>query len=479
MAFLVVNNAVGWAQFQLNGGWKNTLSVLAGYGVIVGGIMVVTASIDPREKVWVYSAWTKGLIALQLGILILYATNRIIQGIRRDLTGAMIESNRLMPVPPLHAVVGYVFGAASQAISLAAVNFLLGVWATRGAGLPMAYWVKANLVVATFALFVWAVVSVAGATARGAVFWVIGPLLGFWFSGGFLTVILPALSVLATPTQGPSVFDARLGRREPALYVVPMLCQAAIAGLCIVAAMRKYRRSEDAAFNPPLALAMLACIVGTCTAGIVWYDDIRPTFLREAADFRAQFIGSSIAIMAFTAVVMCSIAWAAALRQRSARRREPIRRIAIPPFVGAILAAAIGTGLTLSDQRFSPFDRREWLFYFAGVLLAQALAIGYLARWVYVRVDRAGVIVVIWLFLQWLAPLVADLMIHAMQDAKQPVGTLSTLSPIGCLIAVFNSNGGDPRIGLAGQFAMALVPMAAFYVEQMRSKPKRAAVAAA
>src|SRR5215213_8992387 len=110
MPSLVVDNAIGWGQFQLNGGWRNTLSVPAGYAVILGGLIYLSAAIEPRQATLAYSLWTKGLIAIQFALLVLHGTNRVIGGIRRDVTGQLIESHRLMPVTPLHAVLGYIFG---------------------------------------------------------------------------------------------------------------------------------------------------------------------------------------------------------------------------------------------------------------------------------------------------------------------------------------------------------------------------------
>jgi len=297
MASMVGNNALGWAQFQLNGGWKNTLTVVGAYAFIIVGLIVVTASIEPQQASMVYSLWVKGLMGLQMAILVLYASYRVAAGVRRDVTSGIIESHRLMPVPPLHAVVGYIFGGASQAMSLALANFLIGAATTRSATLPIEYWLKANFIVLTFAVFVWTMVTAASLSGRGSVAMIVGPLLGYWFSGAVLTLILPAVALLATPTQGASVFDARIGGRELVLYGVPMLCQVAIIAICLIAAVRKFRRADDAAFSPVLALALLAVVTAACVLGIMMYDEVAPQFLNDRGSFVPQFITSAVAIM--------------------------------------------------------------------------------------------------------------------------------------------------------------------------------------
>lgn len=481
---MVGNNAIGWAQFQLNGGWKNTLGVLIGYAVVIGGLIIVMASIDPRQASSVYSGWTKGLLGLQLAILVLYGSNRIIGGIRRDFTGQMIESHRLMPVPSLHAIAGYIFGGASQALSLALVNFILGAVTTRGAGLPTGYWLKANFVMVTFAVFVWTVVAFAALSARGAMFWVVGPVVVFWMSGGALSLLLPGVSVLATPLQGPSVFDARLVNRAPELYGAPIGCQALIAGICVIAAMRKYRRSDDAAFSPLLALSMLAAVALTSAIGVRWFDGMAPEFLHDEGDLDVQLVSSTIALMLFVTAAMCSVAWSEALARRAALRREPLpprERRVLPPLLGVVLATGIGAAMIYAGAwHWTGDEATAFRRYGVGVLLVHALSIAYLARWIYSRIDRAIVIIVIWMALIWLGPLVIDLIIRSFEERQRDIGTIAAWSPIGCLIALVDPDDANPRIGLLGQFAVALLPVLLYYTDQMRTTRilKRTAAAA-
>ena len=287
-------------------------------------------------------------------------------------------------------------------------------------------------------------------------------------------MLLPVFAVLATPLQDMTVFDARLTNRPPALYAGPLLCQAAITVICIAGAMRKYRRSEDAAFSPTLALMLLAAIVGACVIGVRTFDEVRPRFVQESVERDIQLIASAIVVMWLNAMVMCSLAWSDALHKRGEGRREPPRHHAFPPMLGAVLAAGIGSCVALA---YGPTmdDRRQMLLYIGGIMLAQGMGLVSLARWVYARVDRAIVIVVIWLFLTTLVPLVIDVMIRSLEDIDRPMGTVATFSPIGCLIAVMNDHPreADPRIGLAGQFGIALLPVLLYYVERVRTKHRR------
>jgi len=481
MASMVGNNALGWAQFQLNGGWKNTLTVVGAYAFIIVGLIVVTASIEPQQASMVYSLWVKGLMGLQMAILVLYASYRVAAGVRRDVTSGIIESHRLMPVPPLHAVVGYIFGGASQAMSLALANFLIGAATTRSATLPIEYWLKANFIVLTFAVFVWTMVTAASLSGRGSVAMIVGPLLGYWFSGAVLTLILPAVALLATPTQGASVFDARIGGRELVLYGVPMLCQVAIIAICLIAAVRKFRRADDAAFSPVLALALLAVVTAACVLGIMMYDEVAPQFLNDRGSFVPQFITSAVAIMLVSAVVACAIAWADSIvrRARHQRRREIPRAYVLPPALGVFLIGAIATGLNYA-QGGRDWARGNLLGYTAAIFLIHAMSICYLARWVYARVDRALVVVILWMLVTWLGPLVIDLVIRAMADEDLSIGTIATWSPIGCMIAYLDrlKNRADTRVGLLIQLGIGLVPVVVFYAEQFSLRRKAIAMPA-
>jgi len=471
MASILTNNAIGSAQFHLNGGWRNTLTVVCGYAVVIGGLIVVTASLNPSEARTILSGWTKGLLVLQIAALVVYASHRIITGIRRDLGGQMIESHRLMPIPPLHAVVGYVFGAASQSIWLAVVNFSLGGFTTQFASLPAQYWLLANVVIATFAVFVWAIVAAVALTSRGALFWVIGPLLVYLISGAALARVVPGLSVLATPTQGVSVFDARLASRPPELYAVPLLCQGMIGVLCLVAAVRKYRRSEDAALGPLLSLALLAAVVIVCAIGIRWEGDFGPSYLYGSGNAARQLIASTYVVLLFATVAACALAWADALAKRQAARRNippTVRRRTIPPVIGLLLAAGIAASLAWSAPT-GAVEPATVSRYTAGIVLAHGLAICYLARWMYARVDRAALVVIIWIAVVWLAPLVIDIVVRVARDGSEDLGTLGTLSPIGTLIAVVHPDEADPRIGLLGQFALALLTFALYRFDRSRS----------
>jgi hypothetical protein len=469
MGSMVTNNAVGWAQFQLNGGWRNTLTVVGAYAFIIVGLIVVSASIEPQQASTIYSIWVKGLMGLQMLILVLYASYRVAAGVRRDVTTGIIESHRLMPVPPLHAVVGYIFGGASQAMSLALANFLIGAATTRAATLPVDYWLKANFIVLTFAVFVWTMITAAALSGRGSVAMIVGPLLGYWFSGGILTLILPAVALLATPTQGVSVFDARIGGRELALYGVPMLCQVAIIAICLIAAVRKYRRRDDAALSPVLALALLAVVTASCVLGMRMYDEVAPQFFDDRGSFLPQFITSAILIMLLSSVVACAIAWADAIVRRAKvqRRREIPRLYVLRPVLGIVLIAAIGTALNYADGGRA-LAREKLVYYTAAIFFIHAMAICYLARWMYARVDRALVVVILWMLITWLGPLVIDLVIRAMADEDVPMSTIATWSPIGCMLAYLDrlENKANPRIGLLVQLGIGLVPVVVFHAEQ-------------
>src|SRR5829696_3572461 len=146
MAFLGPDNAIAWAHFRLRGAWRRSLTVTAGASVVLGGILLTTYRLNPDEGDRVLFGWTTGLLVLQAACLILYIPGRLGTIVRGDVTSKMLESHRLMPIPPTHAIAGYIMGAATQPLVFCGGIFFFGAMVAAAAGVSPARWAFASAV---------------------------------------------------------------------------------------------------------------------------------------------------------------------------------------------------------------------------------------------------------------------------------------------------------------------------------------------
>src|SRR2546428_253407 len=106
MSLLPPDNAIAWAHFAMRGGWRKTLPLIAGYAAIIGVAILLTVQFNPNYRTDIYSGWTTGLLAIQGALLVLYGCGRIGKTVTQDIAGRMMESHRMMPAPPAHAIAG-------------------------------------------------------------------------------------------------------------------------------------------------------------------------------------------------------------------------------------------------------------------------------------------------------------------------------------------------------------------------------------
>ena len=125
----LTTNAIGWAAFQLQGGWRNIAATALGYGVIVVLGLTAAAQFATVPVGQMMYTLLMFMLAAQGLWLLLFAPSRIQTALRRDLTTGMIESHRLMPLSPTRAILGYLIGPSIQPISLAVMKFFVGCFA--------------------------------------------------------------------------------------------------------------------------------------------------------------------------------------------------------------------------------------------------------------------------------------------------------------------------------------------------------------
>src|SRR5947207_2247662 len=146
MAFAPPNNALAWAHFRLRGGWARSLTFSGAVMLLLAVLIIVSVRLNPNDGGRTLWGWASGLLVLQAICLALYGSGRISAVIRADIATKMIESHRLMPLPPLHAIAGYIIGAAAQPLIFAGMNLILGGLTATAAGVDVSRWAFANIV---------------------------------------------------------------------------------------------------------------------------------------------------------------------------------------------------------------------------------------------------------------------------------------------------------------------------------------------
>jgi hypothetical protein len=479
-----LDSAFGWVQVRLRGGWFNLLVTSVAYGLALGGTMFVPARLlDIRSTSQYYGGWVNGLLGLQAAVLLLFAASRVTAAVRLDISTRMIESHRLMPAGPGSAIAGYLVGASSQGLCLAAATFVLGVFAAAGAGLPLERWLYANLILGLFSVFTWVVLAYFAFFARLPFFLVLLPIGAFWLTQGAVLSAVPALAVLCSPFLGWSVFAMRTtGMEYP--YGVAAVAQLGIGALFFEAARRKYRREDAVGIGPVLGLLLLAGFVGVSWAGLWQWDDFGPRYLRNAwVPQDVQVICSLLCVMLLATVPVTAAARQDADRHRRLMSSNPHDER--PPsglpdlLVVALAAAAISVLVWLVQD-----ENAKWRLMPAGpgrdaarrtsiTVLLFLVAFSYVARAAYRHVRRPRLVATVWLLVTWLGPLLADLVRYSQTErtrydepAPQALGWLSTCSPVGAGLALWHGSEMGPidvTVGLWVQAGLAVLAVGVFY----------------
>src|SRR5581483_8653012 len=464
-------NAIGWAQFQLRGGWKNILATTAGYAVLVGGGILLMERLNASAPRAVLSACTNGLLGLQLLILVLFAVTRVSTSIRADLNSRMIESHRMMPVSAGEVVFGYIFGSTSQAMALGVANVLIGLITCAAASLPLDGWIAANAVLFFFAVFLWAISALGGFLFQAT--WALMRLGGvaFWISQGRIFALAPAVMVLTSPLIGKTIFSTRpLGSYISTAYALAVLSQLAIGGVCFVAAGRKYRDPDGPAFGAVPGLMLLAAWVGVSAVGLGFWEEIDPRSLwLEGIDHPTQLLGALISAMPIALTAL-----AAGAKQDVERRRRLATGLDAPaPRGPSMLLTALAATILMMyvvvalPKRLPQF--RVQCAWTAAVLLLFMVGADYAMRIFFRLRLRPAFFVGGWLLLALVGPFIADGVRYSMTDGTgNGLSTLSTFSPAGALVCIWTPPATpNPPINIAagviGQLLLTLLLALLYY----------------
>jgi hypothetical protein len=426
---LGVDNAIGWAHWQVRGGWRNTLITTGAYFVLISVLIYFTVRANPDHQSDVLTVWRTALLALQAVFLVLFAGSRVTSAVRGDIISRMIESHRLMPVEPMVAISGYLWGPTSQAMALAVATMLIGAAVTAASGIGLRMWFGPNIVLVLFALFSWVVAAFAASVTKAATGILFGMLLSIWFSAAQVLWLLPGMTLLLTPLSGKTIFSMRTANGElTQSMVIAFAIQALIAIPLYIGAARKYRRSEDTALAIlPAVLLLLGWVLASTVAIGDWISYFPENFLRPGQSERHQ----AMLISSIASAMLTSLA-AVANAARDKRWREKSALVALA--VSAVMLILCFAGRDLVVMFGAAVGAT------AVVLVSFTLGICYLLRIIYRVTARGWPIALGWIVLMWLIPLVIDTVRWALTSLNETyeLSVMAGCSPIGALMIIWN-----------------------------------------
>ena len=489
------NNAIAYAQFRLQGGWRGTLlvgGICLAVLVALVGLSAVSAATAGRPPAAATYDWPQGLVGLQVLFLLIIGPLRVTSAVRGDVNSRMLESHRLMPLSPAAAVAGYAGGAPWTLLVLAAVTFAVGTACCWTGGADASRFLLANLVLGFVSVCVWVAATYLSMASRiGVLVLVVLGLFAASVDGG-PAELMPALEVLAAPLITRSVIPLRGGGGggvATTATVTALAAQAVLAAVCFRAAMRLYRAPGSIGLNAPLGLVILAVWVAMSAVGLVLPEEFG-MFQHRSRDVTppARLVASTVAALLVAGLPVAAAARGAEQRHRStdAPDRRPAWGVwatvaAAVTLVTALPAVAsrympdlpfythvqYGNGLLLSGRETAAVVRQA-VHLTPAVICSAVLGLTFVVRLAYVRFDRAWLVLAVWVFVAWTGPLMVDALTSV--DPQYQFGRVASLSPIGALIELWAQTGGSPARGIELQFAVAAVPLLFYALAVVRRR---------
>ena len=345
--------SIGMVHFQIGGGWKVILIVLAGYlALFAGGLGILfyadywaTTRGEPAHSV--SKSIGPGIVSFLMGIqglvLLLAGGYRVSSSIRHDISSRMLESHRLMPVSSPNAVLGYLFGPTSPAVAFALLNVLLSCafGASVGGALPRLALNQG--IIFAFAVFTWSLIAL-GTLIYRHIFFValaasfLGICTGLVLYG---SAVIPPFAMLLTPFMGETIFSmGGAGRNFDAGYVIGIAGQAVLFLVFFAGACRLYRGTYATAFSSRLAMILLLTWSVLSFLGLEYSNRLGLTELFRGNGEFVEGLGTAQIIASFTTCLIIStlLLWSFIQEERRAKSRLPLRAAMI--LVTAILVAA-------------------------------------------------------------------------------------------------------------------------------------------
>jgi hypothetical protein len=263
-------------------------------------------------------------------------------------------------------------------------------------------------------------------------------------SRGLILLILPGLGVLTGPMIGKNVFGIiEGGGTWDWEYQVSATAQLCAAGLCFLAAVRKYRRDDQVAFTPLLGMVLLAGWVFLCVLGIKYWNIFQTrTFGRMPPELEIRVVGSIVSSLLLALVPVSSAAWLEREWERRHRLADvSLHKRAVSPLAVVLLAVLIILALPVVGQNLDRIDFRHAHLLETSLSAAFFLLSSlYLLRILYRVTTRVLIPMLALIVVTWAFPYLIDIARYAaVGDLNTEILTwISTCSPIGMLAAIWN-----------------------------------------
>lgn len=301
------------AQYQLLGGNNRNVGIAILY-ILSGGLVYYVfrrLMLSTNTIAFAGGAMTV-LVVMQSGILVLGGLHALYKAQLRDFDTRMFESHRLTPMSGMTVALGYLFGATLQVLLLFCINLLFGCFVTWQAQANIGSWVVGNLGILNGTLTLWSMAVFLGMRPAKPIN-PTGLLIGAFFLGSALMVIVPSLSVFTGMLAGSSSAMFALGKvtaPELIFLAVGNVCSATLTLTWLYFAAVKYRRPDLPAINGlrGLFLLLLWVIAGGAVVWIVSLDraQFRWTGSRiEVAELSTFWIGAVLSSIALAILPLC------------------------------------------------------------------------------------------------------------------------------------------------------------------------------
>jgi hypothetical protein len=473
---LIFPNAIAWVNWRLRGNLMRHLVVTGVYfAVVVAGICLTMILDRGGFRSSTLSGWVNLLTGVQVFLLFYYGGVSITRAIRRDISGKLLDSHRLMPLSPAGAVLGYLIGPTIIAMEFALVNFIVGGVCVAETTGDVPAWLVTNGAIACTAVLLWTMMACSAFIAQNtSVLMVAVMVIALPLGTGLYPYFAP-LQVIACPLTA-GVFDSRHSSDLQRMIPVGVMMQVIFAAIFFRAAVRRYQRDDVPALGTLLSFLLLGQWALCCVIGVVYSEklvirsfDMTPE--RGVLVVISLVSAMLIALAAISAAARTTADW---LRTAAALGRSPGRKPVNPAFL-AVLAGLIICTISLAGlpdwlhHRRSLLNTKTLLFTFQVFIIVASflLSISYLLRILY-RAGRNPLGVVIpWMLLTWLLPLLANVQGY---DRHGNPPFLAMISPPAAIVELWRTGHSDLYIwfGIISQFALMVCTAILFYSTQRK-----------
>jgi len=479
----MLDNAIFWAHFQTTGGWRRIAWTAGIVAACLGLLTYIIVHLPFNSFAIISPGWVAVYMVAMPAILLLIGTGRISNTITRDFASGMIESNRVMPIPGVEAVVGYLLGPTALALPVYLAAFVVGTLVSQLGSTPIDQWLLDNVLILLSTLVTWAGITWTSFALRRSGMPVMIVLTFASIASIALVQILPGMEVFMAPLA--KMYNLRMPVYGSPMVpeVLSIFSQLLMIGIFIAAAARRYERPTTVSLISIRPALVLGLWVFLSCWGIEQRADRSTVFMNiqelyTAAD-ATLVVTLLLAIFPAIGIGRRRAVW---WRIEQIRRQDPMAAVhAIPPLRFAIWPAlmAIVYG-ALAAFPVLPLinvivSRHEWYLTLTSCtvsLVSLAIVADTATRYL----PRSGSKIALFWIIAWVVPLTTALLQTVSDDPDLPrkLEQVYAISPLGFVCVLWSQDYLiDVHPGLIGQCAvLVLVVIWSFTVSRARrAKP--------